>query len=277
MAESRVFRIHGSKLTEKARVSTSDVGLTLALDAYRLWVAATVDVRGPTDENIRLLTDYLNDYKRIAEPIFDSRPNSAQEVLQPSIIEEFMGYLFAPLSEGREELVLRPEKGYLNLVFHPRDRNALALHPDFTISGKDHDFVIGGTVELTITGRDLIGVERRVVIPAVAIECKRYLERNMLDECAGTAARLKRATPYCLYLIVSEYLKMDDARPELSRIDEIYILRKQRNSARLSRGFEPNPIDPNLIVDLYRKVENHLGRIWWDPESALSRGKVFDY
>ena len=60
------------------------------------------------------------------------------------------------------------------------------------------------------------------MVPAVAIECKRYLERNMLDECAGTAEKIKRATPYCLYLVVAEYLKMDDAAPEMSRIEEIF-------------------------------------------------------
>ena len=90
-----------------------------------------------------------------------------------------------------------------------------------------------------------------MVVPAVAIECKRYLERNMLDECSGTAERVKRATPYCLYVVVSEYLKMDNARPELSRIDEIYVMRKQRNSERGASDFVAKPIDHTLVFDLY--------------------------
>jgi hypothetical protein len=277
MADGEVYATHGLKLFEKTATATADEGLTKALSAYREWVTRTLAVRGRAEEDIRLLAQYLNEYKDISEPIFDARPNSAQEVLQPSIIEEFMGYLFAPLAAGRPQLVLRPDRGFINLVFHPRDLDALEAQPQFTISGKDHDFVIGGQLALRVVGANGAEENRRVVVPAVAIECKRYLERNMLDECAGTAARLKRATPYCLYLVVSEYLKMDNARPELSRIDEIYILRKQRNSDRLGRNFVPNPIDGVLVADLYQTVQRHLARSWWDPESALTRGKVFDF
>jgi hypothetical protein len=99
----------------------------------------------------------------------------------------------------------------------------------------------------------------------------------MLDECSGTAARVKAATPYCLYVVVAEYLKMDDCRPELSKIDEIYVLRKQRNSERLAVGFKPNPIDSILVWDLHEMVAKHLSKIWWDPESGVRVGKMFNY
>jgi len=97
----------------------------------------------------------------------------------------------------------------------------------------------------------------------------------MLDECAGTAEKVKRATPYCLYFVVAEYLKMDDAAPEVSLIDEIFILRKQRNSERLSTGFRPNPIDPDLVWEIYDGSIRHLKKVWWDPSSALKTGKAF--
>jgi len=99
----------------------------------------------------------------------------------------------------------------------------------------------------------------------------------MLDECAGTAARIKRVTPYTLFVVVAEYLKMDQSTPELSRIDEIYILRRQRNSARNAPGFVPLPIGADLVWDLYQRVRLHLERVWWDPDSALTRGKVFNF
>ena len=130
---------------------------------------------------------------------------------------------------------------------------------------------------LTFSIEGVAGVTQdSVVVPAVAIECKRYLERNMLDECSGTAEKVKKATPYCLYFIVAEYLKMDDCRPELSKIDEIYILRRQRNSDRLAKNFIPNPIYGDLVWDVYSRVLAHLGRIWWDPNSALETGKLFN-
>ena len=137
--------------------------------------------------------------------------------------------------------------------------------------------MIGSCLELTMK---VPGSEQAqndvVVIPAVAIECKRYLERNMLDECSGTAEKVKKATPYCLYFVVAEFLKMDDAAPEMSRIDEIYVLRKQRNSERVAENFIPKPIDASLVVDIYRQVQRHLTRVWWDPQSALTVGKAFN-
>jgi hypothetical protein len=69
---------------------------------------------------------------------------------------------------------------------------------------------------------------------------------------------------------------MDDASPEISLIDEIFILRKQRNSERLGAEFRPNPIDHYLVCEIYNDCIRHLGKIWWDPESALKTGKVFN-
>lgn len=83
--------------------------------------------------------------------------------------------------------------------------------------------------------------------------------------------------PYCLYLVAAEYMKMDEASPELTDIDEVYILCRTSNSDRLrnkSMRVPPHPIDADLVVDLFGFVERHLNSIWWDPATALARGKV---
>jgi hypothetical protein len=268
--------IHGSKLAHKA---ASVEALRPLLETYQRWKERSLAVQDRSDDSIRLLTEYLNDYKNVVEPVFDARPNSAQEVLQPSILEEFFEYLFCRLDTELKHAVLRrPDSGFIDLAFNPRSLRELVTVPDYTIKRKDHDFVIGASlqIEMTVVGSD----ERQtdvIVIPAVAIECKRYLERNMLDECSGTAERVKKATPYCLYFVVAEFLKMDDAAPELSRIDEIYILRKQRNSERNATGFVPRPIDAVLVIDIYRQVLRHLSRVWWDPQSVVTTGKAFNF
>jgi hypothetical protein len=69
---------------------------------------------------------------------------------------------------------------------------------------------------------------------------------------------------------------MDDASPELTQIDEIFILRKQRNSERSEKGFVAKPIDGELVIALYDMVLQHLRRIWWDPQSALTNGRLFN-
>lgn len=83
--------------------------------------------------------------------------------------------------------------------------------------------------------------------------------------------------PYCLNNVVSEYLKMKEANPELTDIDEVYILCKAKNSERekLRRAnLPPHPLDKNLVIDLFNRVNRHLNRLWWVPEEALKRGKI---
>ncbi len=272
-------RVHGSKLRRKAETNAQDTGLQSALNAYEDWTKGSMSIEGREKEDVERLVQLLNTYKNSVESIFDARENSAQEVLQSSILEEFLEYLFGPLQKKMTGVgVCRPSASYLDLVFHPRDFKTLTRLPEFTIGHKDHDFVIGSTclITLQIEGQDEKS-KASFVIPAVALEAKRYLERNMLDECAGTAARVKRATPYCMYLVIAEYLKMDDARPELSRIDEVYVLRRQRNSERLKKDFVPNPIAADLVYEMYRQVLSHLRRIWWDPDSALTTGRLFSF
>lgn len=270
--------VHGKKLEAKA-AADGGPNLAKALEYYQEWKASSLATVGCEKKNVDTLVALLNAYKDAVEPIFDGRSNSAQEVLQPSIIEEFMEYLFAPVASVIGDAGVRaPEKGYLDLVFHPKSIKTMLSSPEHTIRTKDHDFVIGSRIEMQLISPTSKETQRdRLVIPAVALECKRYLERNMLDECSGTAARVKAATPYCLYIVVAEYLKMDDCRPELSKIDQIYILRKQRNSERLAVGFRPNPIDAELVWDLQQTVSRHLAKIWWNPEAGVKSGKMFNF
>lgn len=269
--------IHGSKLRNKL---VTNPELRPVWEAYEKWSANSLAVVGRDQDAIAQLVTSLNEYKSIVEPLLDARPNSAQEVLQPSILEEFFEYLFCQIDEEvGEHLLRRPSSAFIDLVFNPKNIHSLATRPEYTVRKKDHDFVIGSSVMITfhVEGTAEKSQDSIVVVPAVAIECKRYLERNMLDECSGTAEKVKRATPYCLFFVVAEFLKMDDCRPELSRIDEIYVLRRQKNSDRLMASFIPNPISADLIWDIYSKVLVHLARIWWDPDSALQTGKLFNF
>lgn len=267
--------VHGTKIRRKVVTSPE---LAPVAAQYEIWRSSSLAISGRSEADIHALVDLLNAYKNAVEPILDARPNSAQEVLQPSIIEEFFEYVFCRLDEEFGfPLLRRPDSGFIDLAFNPKSLHELVERPSFTVKSKDHDFVIGSSINMTLTAHLSHDTQTQaLVVPAVAIECKRYLERNMLDECSGTADKLKKATPYCLYFVVAEFLKMDNASPEMSRIDEIYVLRKQRNSARLGAGFVANPIDAALVVDIYRQVIRHLKRVWWDPQSALVTGKAFN-
>ena len=72
---------------------------------------------------------------------------------------------------------------------------------------------------------------------------------------------------------------MSDATPELTDIDEVYILCRAKNSDRERRkrnGEPPFDIDAALITDLYERVERHLNAIWWKPDDAVEMGKIIN-
>ena len=138
---------------------------------------------------------------------------------------------------------------------------------------------MGVELNVTVTSNNSECSSETIVVPVIAIECKTYIERNMYDSCSGTARRLKSASPYCMYVVAAEYMKLKDASPELSDIDELYIFCRATNSERADRkkrNEPPHEIAADLMYDLFCMVKKHLHQIWWSPEDALERGKVIN-
>lgn len=276
--------IHGKNLrdyTSKQNGRKRDTfdGLMQAYENYRDRIDA---VEVLDEEGIRELVTSLNDYRKIAVPVFDSLDNNGQVALGYTIMEEFFYLLFQKkvesMSINHENLFVGKGNSYVSLSFTPSSFGELFSNPKAYIHTKDQDFVLGANVEIKVTA-DGDEETSTTVIPAVAIECKTYLERNMLDACAATASRLKNAMPYCIYIVASEYMKMSDAAPELTDIDEVYILCRAKNADRERRKREhldPFSIDADLIIDLYKRVCRHLNAIWWKPEDAVENGKIIN-
>lgn len=234
------------------------------------------------DDGILKIVAALNQYRTIAIPVFDEVKNAGQTGLGSTIMEEFFYLLFnKKINEMRLEhnnLFIGKGNSYVSLSFTPNSFDTVFESPNAYIHTKDQDFVLGVNVEIEVTA-DGNSQNAMTVIPVVAIECKTYLERNMLDSCAATAGRLKTAMPYCIYIVASEYMKMSDASPELTDIDEVYILCKAKNSDRERKRAnheEPFQIDGALILDLYNRVDRHLKAIWWNPDDAVSNGKIIN-
>lgn len=284
--------VHGKILKEKYR-STLDNQLKEAVLNYERFMSNVDKIEFWDDDNyslsksINLLVKELNLYRNAVIPTFDSRKNSGQENLHSTILEEFFHILVSPIvgkytGKSNEALSSGKANSYCSLNFTPGSFSDLLENPSVNIHTKDQDFVLGCKVQITTKAfGDKSGHENvaQVVVPVVAIECKTYIERNMLDSCAGTAARLKAAMPYCIYLVAAEYMKMKDAFPELTSIDEVFILTKSSNSERLERrklGYPVHDIYPELIMDIYQMVDKHLAKIWWSPEDAIKRGRVIN-
>ena len=284
---------HGPVLRNKCN-QTGDTDLKSVLEAYERFInnalAISCDLYNNESKKQALLeiTSHLNTYRNYALPILEQRANSGQENLRSTILEEFFQLLLYPLTKKIREdfshsLVLGKANSYVSLTFTPKSFAGLFENPKPHIHTKDQDFVLGCSVHLSTyvpNGDDeanLVKEVTNVVVPVVAIECKTYIERNMLDSCAGTAKRLKSAMPYCMYLVIAEYMKMEDAYPELTEIDELFILTRKSNSDRLrnmNEGLPPHEIGQDLVFEIFDMVSKHLSKIWWSPEDALVRGRV---
>ncbi|VXD19598.1 Bpu10I family restriction endonuclease [Marinoscillum sp. 108] len=255
-------------------------------DVYSRYLKFLEDISSfkiDSNENISKLVSSFNSYRNDTLLIIESRANSGQENIRSSMLEEFFCHLFSDLIEKSLEtiptnLFIGKANSYVDLTFSPSSFKDIFVSPNPYIHTKDQDFVLGVKLDLQITSTEKTYKES-IIIPALAVECKTYIERNMLDSCAGTARRLKSAMPYCIYIVAAEYMKLKDEQPELSDINEIYILCKASNADRLKYKAEkksPHPIDELLIIDFFDKVKGHLNSIWWSPDKALETGKVIN-
>ena len=239
--------------------------------------------------NIGRLVESFNTYRSKVAYVFEARENSGQENLQSTMMEEFFKHLLRDLvipicGQNPPNMWMGKGKGYVDLTFSPSSYSTIFNAPTPYLHSKDQDFLLGAkfifSLKADTGGKDVAEVHNEdFIVPVVAIECKTYLERNMLDSCANTASRLKKAMPYCLYIVAAEYLKLETAQPELTDIDEVFILCKATNSARLTRkkmGKPVIPLDTDLIIDIFEMVKRHLNGIWWQPESVLKSGKVIN-
>lgn len=250
------------------------------MDAYHRYREHFDSILNYDEQSIYKMVDALNEYRRAAVPVFDGLNNSGQKALGYTIMEEFFylffqKYLFVT-GIHNSNLFLGKENSYVSLSFTPKSFTGIMEDVKPYIHSKDQDFVLGITVEIKVKSGNNVTTQE-TILPIIAIECKTYLEKNMLDSCANTATRLKNAMPYCLYMVASEYMKMDEASPELTDIDEVYILCKAKNAERLRRsseGLPPLNIDGSLIADLFLRVQKHLNAIWWSPEDAVAQGKI---
>ncbi|MDB9314773.1 Bpu10I family restriction endonuclease [Spirulina sp. CS-785/01] len=103
-------------------------------------------------------------------------------------------------------------------------------------------------------------------IPAIAIECKTYLDKTMLQDASTAAEQLKQKNPNAMYIVIAEWLKLTDAvNLKKNKIDQIYILRKQKNTDREFRyrdEYIKNPIYADVVCHLFELVREFLTTDW---------------
>lgn len=271
--------VHGTNLENKFK-ATSDTDLGQCLSEYQKFRDTIASLSRDAPYFVEDAVKALNAYRENAIPILEKRKNSGQENLRSTILEEFFVHLFQDVLEKFHDdsgYYIGKGTSYISLSFAPKNFDDLENDPGLQVTVKDSDFTIGCLFDLSISDIDKTNVsEKKILVPAIAIECKTYIERNMLDSCAGTATQIKKANPYCLYTVAAEFMKLEDSSPELTDIDEVYILCRASNSERLENQKSGNihPIHADLVRDLNERIRSHLNRLWWDPATALDAGKI---
>jgi hypothetical protein len=99
----------------------------------------------------------------------------------------------------------------------------------------------------------------------------------MLEGASTAAEQLKTRNPNALYLVVSEWLKLtENVNLRKFKVDQIYVLRKQKNTDREFRylpDYEKNPVFVEVVEHLFNTVRTHLTSDWGGGLShGLERG-----
>ena len=282
------MHVHGNNLDQKEQHLTkyqdenSKKFLTEIRVKYNEWRKKNLDLIGPTKitidgdwdtvkERVKLFNEYKDfiDQRGYAEH-FDSRSN-----LHSSVLEEFMYYLFKDLVGSISSAAMIGKSHTFKDLFFTADSFSDMLDtPKILVERKDHDFAIGVHIEASFKSSGQSDAERTIWdLPAVAIECKTYLDKTMLQDASTAAAIIKHRNPNALYIVVAEWLKLTESvNLKKFKIDQIYVLRKQKNTDREFRyreGYVKNPIQLDATMHLFESVRTFLTTPW---EGGISHG-----
>ena len=273
--------IHGDNIIQKCNNQTkyrdnlSRKYLQDIRSHYDEWKKANLKLVGPvrtvTNRDIDIIakrTYLFNKYKNFLDQQcyaehFDSRSN-----LHSSALEEFMYYLFRDLTKDySEHALIGKSHTFKDIFFRSENYLSMVTSPNTFVETKDHDFVIGSTINAQFQCQGMKVIDKiSFDIPAIAIECKTYLDKTMLEGASTAGEQLKIRNPNALYIVVAERLKLTEAvNLKKYKVDQIYVLRKQKNTDREFRyleGYVSNPIYPDVVLHLFNTVREYLCTDW---------------
>lgn len=280
--------VHGDNLIQKENSQNkyldaqSKQFLAEIRTEYEKWKEANEKLKGPISlvsehdletlqKRINLFSTYKEfiDQRKYAEQ-FDSRSN-----LHSSVLEEFMYYLFRDLvHEFSEVALIGKANTFKDMFFNAPNYKEMIRRPHVKMEKKDHDFAIGVSINANMNcAGETTGEQYTFQIPAVAIECKTYLDKTMLEGSSTAAEQLKHRNPNALYIVVAEWLKLtEQVNLRKFKVDQIYVLRKQKNTDREFRylpNYKKNPVYIEVVEHLFNTVRTHLTTDW---ESGVNFG-----
>jgi len=194
-----------------------------------------------------------------------NHPFTSQSKFEPTILEEFLYHLFKELEN--KNIKVGKIKAYSNLYFSPKNLEEFKIKNFIKINTKDQDFAIYKKVLFN----DEYNEKYQIFVPVVAIECKTYLDKTMLEGAIATAEKIKFGNPHCKFFIVTETYEVDyKVDPATSRIDNIFVLKKGGRDKRNDK------ISKDVILLLYNEVKKFLNSNWSNIKNNIENyGTIF--
>ncbi len=268
---------HASNIIRKWNAAISDDErkvLTSIVPHYVRYLKAMLSPKKFNKNAVYEKVELLNNYYNFIHNSGYDNAFSSQGKFRPTILEEFLYLLFrdyvAHLKHNYDfanDSVLDSGavKAYSNLYFKAKDIKQFVESPEIGVNEKDQDYAIYRSFVIKINDKEPI----KIRIPAIAIEAKTYIDKTMLDSIIATAEKLKSGNPHTRFVAVAERYDVSfDVDPAYSRIDQIYVIRKNM------RKNEWQDVDPEVVWRLVTETVGHIERPWSDIETRLRNDGV---
>ena len=180
-----------------------------------------------------------------------------QSKFESTILEECVFRLFAHYSS--DTIRIGGIEAYSNLYFSLNSFKDFEDKSPIQINTKTQDFAIYKRVEIIVDNKSTA-----VNVPVIAIECKTYLDKTMLEGSIETAEKIKSGNAHCKFYIVAEKYNVDrNVAIKHSRIDQIFVLKK--DTGKKDTGI----IHVDVVESLIKDINSHLEQQWTDIEENI--------
>lgn len=189
-------------------------------------------------------TEILNNYWKVLHKFAVTYKIKSQSKFESTFLEEISYYLFHNLDEIKN--------GNLS-IFNKGVYAGMKIKEDLTIDviKKDVDFCIGKKINVAIDMQKPISL----IIPAVSVEVKTYLDATMFGEIKSSSKTLKSATPNSRAYVLMGYKNIADehilAAKQDSTLDEMFVLQAKEGA----------PIDSKALHEYYKEVKKAISSL----------------